>query len=148
MKVMPNRYQVEGRVEELRGRAKRCCCKYCGGQLVLRRIVFSDDEDARIELFCSECDRIEYGVEPEIYNNAAYFVDYLHFNIYPDLDDNEKTRRMNIAKVCEIMSWGDKHLGILTKDGFTVPVQSSSEISENSMLISKTKLEKLVSGND
>ena len=59
---MSNRYQREGRVEELRERAKRCCCKYCGGSLELRRIVFNDDEDARIELFCSHCDRIEYSI--------------------------------------------------------------------------------------
>lgn len=138
---MLNRYQVEGRVEELRGRAERCCCKYCGGELKLRRIIFSDDEDARIELFCSDCDRIEYGVEPEIYNNAAHFVDYLKFDIYPDLEDNEKKRRMNIAKVCEIMSWGDKNLGILTKNGFSVPVTNNTEISEESVVLTKKMVE-------
>lgn len=29
---------------------------------------------------------------------------------------------MNIAKVCEIMAWGDKNIGLLTENGFTVPV--------------------------
>ena len=137
---MANRYQAAGRVEELRGRAKRCCCKYCGGKLELRRIIFSDDEDARIELFCSQCDRIEYGIEPEIYNNAIQFVDRLKFNIYADLDDNEKTRRMNIAKVCEIMAWGDKNLGILDGNGFNVPVKNCTEVSDKSMVLTKAML--------
>lgn len=109
--------------------------------MVLKRIIFSDDLDARIELFCSECDRIEYGVEPEIYNNAVRFVDYLKFNFYPDLDDNDKTRRMNIAKICEIMSWGDKNLGILTADGFMVPVNNSSEVSCDSVVFTRAMLE-------
>lgn len=139
---MANRYQAEGRVEELKGRAKRCCCKYCGGKLELRRIIFSDDEDARIELFCSQCDRIEYGVEPEIYNNAVQFVDRLKFNIYADLDDNEKTRRMNIAKVCEIMAWGDKNLGILDGNGFNVPVKNCAEVSDDSVVFTKAMLAK------
>lgn len=138
---MTSRYQAAGRVEELKGRAKRCYCKYCGGELVLRRIIFSEDEEARIELFCNQCDRIEYGVEPEIYNNAVHFVDHLKFNIYPDLDDNEKTRRMNVAKVCEIMSWGDKNLGILNGDGFTVPVKNCAEVSDNSVVLTKAMLD-------
>ena len=43
------------------------------------------------------------------------------------LDDNEKTRRMNIAKVCEIMAWGDKNIGILSEEGYSVPVKLEIE---------------------
>ena len=137
---MGNRYQAAGRVEELKARAERCCCKFCGSKLVVRRIIFSEDEDARIELFCSQCDRIEYGVEPEIYQNAVHFVDHLKFNHYADLDSNEQTRRMNIAKVCEIMAWGIKNLGILDQNGFCVPVLSRSEIDEDCLVLTKTML--------
>lgn len=139
---MDNRYHRAGRLEELKSRAKRCCCKFCGGELELRRIVFSDDEDARVELFCTQCDRIEYGVEPEIYRNAAYFVERLKFNHFPDLDDNLMTKRMNIAKVCEIMSWGDKNLGILGSDGFTIPVTSCPDVVDESMILTRTMLER------
>lgn len=145
---MSNRYQREGRVEELRERAKRCCCKYCGGSLELRRIVFNDDEDARIELFCSHCDRIEYGVEPEIYRNAVYFVERLRFNHYPDLDDNVMTKRMNIAKVCDIMTWGDKNLGILDANGFKIPVTSCPEVVDDSMVLTRSMVEQRREEND
>lgn len=50
-------------IQMLRNRVKHCVCKYCGGQLKLRQISFSEFEDARTEIFCSDCDRIEFGVE-------------------------------------------------------------------------------------
>ena len=115
-------FYSESRLKTLRGRTKRCCCKYCGGQLRVRQIIFTEYEEARIELFCKDCDRIEFGVEPEIYTNAQYFVEETGFNCYPDLDDNEKTKQMTIAKVCEIMTWENQNIGILTPEGFCVPL--------------------------
>ena len=35
---------------------------------------------------------------------------------------------MNIAKVCEIMAWGMKNIGILNADGFTIPIDLSKTI--------------------
>lgn len=134
-------YQAEDRVERLKNRTKRCVCKYCGGSLSLRRIVFSEHEAARVEIFCNHCQRIEYGVEPEIYHNAKYFVDVLGFNGYPDLDANEKTRRMNIAKVSEIMTWGDKNLGFLNQDGFTVPVQQNKKVIGECLILDREDVE-------
>lgn len=115
------------RLDTLKARAKRCVCKYCGGRLELRRIAFSDYGEARSELYCPHCGRIEFGTEPEIYAGAAYFVDHFNFNHYPGLDDNEKTRRMNIAKVCDIMAWNDKNLGLLSEDGYEVPIHLDIE---------------------
>ncbi|MEF2824443.1 MAG: hypothetical protein U0N74_04045 [Peptococcaceae bacterium] len=115
------------RLNLLKVRAKRCVCKYCGGRLELRRIAFSDYGEARSELFCPHCGRIEFGTEPEIYAGATYFVDHFDFNHYPGLDDNEKTRRMNIAKVCDIMAWNDKNLGLLSEDGYKVPIHLDIE---------------------
>lgn len=114
---MENLYQSQDRIEELKARENRCKCKFCGSPLEIRRIIFSDDEEARIELFCTSCDRIEYGVEPEIYHCAAYFVDRMQFNHYESLEQNEQTRRMNIAKVCDIMQWPIKAWGFWTKTG-------------------------------
>lgn len=137
---MDTTYGAQGRVDELRGRAKRCRCKYCGSKLEVKRIVFSDYEDARIEIFCSSCDRIEYGVEPEIYQSAEYFIDELKFNCYPDLDENDKTRRMNIAKVCEIMAWENKNLGFLDQNGFKVPLTMDEDILGESIVVTDEDL--------
>jgi hypothetical protein len=111
-------FQSEKRIDMLKKRTKRCRCKYCGGKLKLRRIIFSDYEDARIEIFCDDCDRIEFGVEPEIYSSAKFFVDNSGFNCYPDLDNSERTKQMVIAKICEIMAWHDQNIGILDETGF------------------------------
>ena len=91
-------FNSKKRVATLKERSARCVCKYCGGGLRVRQILFTEYEEARIELFCKECDRIEFGVEPEIYANAQYFVEETGFNCYPDLDDNEKTKHENDDK--------------------------------------------------
>lgn len=97
----------------------------------LKRITFNDCEDARIEIYCDHCDRIEYGTEPEIYQCAESFVENLAFNFFPELPDNENRRVMNVAKICEIMAWGFKHTGFIDKSGFTVPCPAiSNEMSE------------------
>ena len=114
-------YQSASRLEMLRQRVQRCVCKFCGQGLYLRRIIFSDYEDARVEIFCEHCGRIDFCVEREIYASARYFVEEMGFNYYPELDDNEQTRQMNIAKVCEIMAWENQNLGFLAREGFVVP---------------------------
>lgn len=133
----------EERVTSLKGRMKRCCCKFCGSKLELRRIVFSDFEEARIELFCPECDRIEYGVEPEIYQSAVYFVDTFRFNHYPELNQNEQTRKLNIAKICDIMSWGCKNLGFAEDDGFVVPVNMKAALLGETLILSEHELNEI-----
>ncbi|MDO4923085.1 MAG: hypothetical protein U0N74_00540 [Peptococcaceae bacterium] len=111
------------RIEILKTRKSRCVCKYCGGELSIKRILFSDIEDARIELYCEKCDRIEFGIEPEIYSCACNFVDNFDFDFFEDMDDNEKKYQMNVAKISEIMVWGFKNLGLLDKNGFKVPIE-------------------------
>lgn len=119
-------FSSEKRIEMLKKRSKRCVCKYCGGSLRVRQIIFTNYEDARVEIFCKDCNRIEFGVEPEIYNNAKYFVEETNFDCFPDLDDNEKTKRMTIAKVCEILTWENQNIGILTLEGFTIPLKNNN----------------------
>ncbi len=120
--MMEETYQAGERLAMLKERTRRCVCKYCGGNLRLKRIIFSNYEEARVDIFCEDCDRIEFGTEPEIYLSAKYFVEETGFNCFADLDDNERTKQMNIAKVCELMSWQDLNLGILDKTGFQVPL--------------------------
>lgn len=135
-------YQAKGRIEMLKARTKRCVCKYCGSRLRLKQLIFSEYDEIRVEIFCKNCDRIEFGVEQEIYESAKYFVEQMEFNYYSDLDDTEKTKRMNIAKVCEIMAWQDKMLGFLGQDGFTVPLQRTSYMGE-CLLLTDEDLEKI-----
>ena len=133
-------YGAEGRIEMLKNRTGRCVCKYCGGPLVLRRIIFHDVEDVRVEIYCENCDRIEFGVEPEIYSSARNFVDNLEFDCYEGLDANEKKRQMNIAKVSEILSWGCRNLGLLNQKGFQVPLQMKPSDWTECLVLSSEEL--------
>lgn len=132
---MNDLYWSKNRVETLKERKKRCVCKYCGGELSIKRILFSDIEDARIELYCESCERIEYGVEPEIYQSACNFVDNLDVDFFENLDNNEKKHHMNVAKVAEIMAWGFRNTGLLDEDGFTVPLNMVRDVWEECMVL-------------
>ena len=131
----------KSRIEELKARTKRCCCKYCGGELEVKRIIYSEYENARIEIFCKNCERVEYGVEKEIYQSAEFFVEEMAFNHYPDLDDNQRRKQMNIAKVCEIMAWENRNMGFLDTDGFTVPVKVNPDVIGNCIVLDDAALE-------
>ena len=125
----------------LRKRVRRCRCSYCGGTLELRKLTYSSYEVSKLEVYCDHCKRIEYGVEPEIYDISEYFVDELGFDYYKDLDNNIRKREMNIAKVSEIIDWGCRNLGILTEDGFVIPVNLNSALLGEALLIEDEKLE-------
>lgn len=134
-------YKNQKRIDVLKSRVKRCVCKYCGGKLKLRRIIFSDFEDARVEIFCSACDRIEFGVEPEIYQSAKFFVENSETNFYPGLDDNEQTRQMTIARVAEIMTWENKNIGILDNNGFNIQLNYNENFVGESLNLSEDDLD-------
>ena len=121
-------FYSENRLKILKGRAGRCRCKYCGGRLEIRQIIFNSYEEARVEIFCADCNRIEYGVEPEIYEQARYFVDELRFGQTASGGEDEKAQRMQVAKVCDILAWGAKHWGILTDEGFTIVIASAEKL--------------------
>lgn len=121
-------FYSENRLRILKGRAERCRCKYCGGSLEIRQIIFNSYEEARVEIFCTQCDRIEYGVEPEIYEQASYFVDELRFGETSFVDEDEKVRRTQVAKVCDILAWGAKHWGILNDEGFTIAIAPAEKL--------------------
>lgn len=137
---MEDLYHAENRLDALKQRATRCCCKYCGQPLTLKRIMFSDVTDARIEIYCEHCERIEYGIEPEIYQSAKNFVENLEFNYYTELDQNEKTHRMNIAKVAEIIAWGYRSSGLLDDTGFKVAITPANRALDQCLIITETEL--------
>ena len=131
----------EKRIDMLKARTKRCVCKYCGSGLRLGQISFNELEDVRIEIFCKNCERIEFGVEPEIYENAKYYVEETGFNYYPDLDETDKTKQMSIAKICEIMTWDNQNLGILTPEGFQIPLNMNRRYVGEMLVLSDDDLQ-------
>ena len=133
------------RLNELKERSKRCVCKYCGGRLKIRLIDFGKIETANMEIFCEECNRIEYGTEPEIYQNAVYLVDNLGFNMYENWPDTQFTRKFNIAKVCEIIAWHENQIGLLDENGYKVPIYVDYErldCADGSVIKTGNKIEK------
>lgn len=95
---------------ELTERAERCVCKYCGQKLTLKFIIFNKYGGQGLELYCENCQRIEYGVEPEIFDLALHYVEDFGFNYYLDMEENAQTFQLNVAKISEIISWADNHL--------------------------------------
>ena len=136
-------FKSKKRLDMLKGRTKRCVCKYCGGELYIRQFSFNNQEDSRVEIFCTECDKIEFGVEKEIYANAKYYVEETMFNCFPDLDNNDRTKKMTIAKVCEIMTWENQNIGILTPDGFQIELNVNEHFVGECITLSDADLEKL-----
>ena len=53
------KHKENERIRELKIRTKNCCCRYCGGELKLRRILYGNVKEGRVEIFCNDCDRIE-----------------------------------------------------------------------------------------
>lgn len=133
--------QEKSEETRLRKRVRRCRCSYCGGTLELRKLTYSSYEVSKLEVYCDHCKRIEYGVEPEIYDVAEYFVDELGFDYYKDLDNNIRKREMNIAKVSEIIDWGCKNLGLLSEDGFQTAVNLNTALLGEALLIDDKQLE-------
>ncbi len=143
-------YLRNGRVNVLKNRAKRCVCKYCGNKLSVKRIIFSDYEDARIEIYCEHCDRLEYGIEPQLYESAKRFVENMDVNMYPDMENNEQTKRMNIAKICEIMAWGFNDLAFMDENGFKVELPECDHHLEDCVELSDEEVpeEETIHGNN
>ena len=127
-------------VKLLEQRVKRCVCRYCGSELVLRRISYGNAEEGRIDIFCPSCNRIEYGVEPEIYRVAQYYVDQVGFDYYYDLDDSLRKQRMNMAKVCEMMEWCCKNIGVLGNVGFYSGVKLDNRMNGTDITLSEREL--------
>ncbi len=132
-----------GCLTEMRKRAERCVCRYCGSPLSLRKVTYAAYDAAKIECFCETCKRIEYGVEPEIYRIAEYYVDEMRYDHYPNLDASVRKRRMNISLVCNILAWGAKSMQLLDADGFRIEVALDEELLAEATLLSETELREM-----
>ena len=101
----------------LEERAKRCVCKSCGGELKPSLVIYDIFGGAGVELVCPKCDKKEFGIEPEIYKYAEYYVQNFQFNYFYDMEENELNEQMNISKVADMMAWLLKKLGLLDNNG-------------------------------
>lgn len=117
------------RITKLKKRTSRCVCKFCGHPLELRKITYAAYDEAKIDIYCNTCQKFENGVEPLIYKMATFFVDEIQFDYYPELNDSESKHRMNVAVVCDIITWGFQNAGMLGDDGFTIKIN----IDENTL---------------
>ena len=70
-----------------------------------------------LELYCPNCQKIEYGTEPEIYNLASEFVETVEFDYFPDMDDEDRHQKLNVAKVCDILGWIYRRTSVLDETG-------------------------------
>lgn len=133
--------EMSVRLQQIRERAKRCVCRYCGEHLSLRKLTYAAYDEAKIEIFCEHCQRIEHGVEPEIYRLAEYFVEDMRFDHYSNLDESEQKKRMNIAVVCDVIYWSFRNAGILDENGFKTELNIDRDIMGNAFLISHSDLQ-------
>ena len=134
--------EVDYYINFLQQRANRCCCRYCAGQLEIRKLIYSNCTMARLELYCSNCGRIEFGTEKEIFERAKILIQEAMFDYYPDLNDCVQKQQMNTAKVCELADWLLKDMGLLTEEGFidvviTECTQYESSLFEDSEVLLK-----------
>lgn len=109
---------IDSEYLEIKNREERCVCKQCGSSLQIQLVTYNRYGGQGIELYCPNCSRIEYGTEPEIYQLARQFIDSTEFNYFVDMVEDERNVRLNIAKICEILTWCCREVGILDKDGF------------------------------
>lgn len=133
-------FKSEARIDMLKNRAKRCVCKYCGGELKLRQIMFSELDEARIEIFCKNCNRIEFGVEQEIYKSAKFFVEQTDFNYFQNMDNTDAISQMNVAKASELMSWICQNIGVLVNDGFNIPLEMNENFIGETLVLKDSDL--------
>ena len=91
--------------KELIDRTNTHVCKMCGSKLEVRMIIHNQYGGQGVDLYCPNCNRIEFGISPEIYKMASLFQEKFEFNYYTDMEENEQNRRLNIGKLCEIIQW-------------------------------------------
>ena len=101
----------------------------------MHKVDFGEPEEARIELFCELCNKMEFGTEKEIYLIAQSYVEQFAINYYADLGESSKVKKMNIANVCNILSWALQNMGYCNKKGFVIPPQITEGLFGESVIL-------------
>ena len=132
------------RVEHLKERAKDCCCSYCGGDLAVRRILYQTTAEYRIELYCDNCEKIEYGVPRALYDSAKAAIERLGFNYYPETQEGVTRNQMNIAKLATLTAWQLRYLGMADDDRLKTGTEGSTQSMDASTIVSENDLDELL----
>ena len=110
--------------EEMQNRQQRCVCRQCGSKLEIRMIIFCQYGGQGLELYCPVCQRIEYGVEKELFDLAGKFMAETEFNYFLDMPEDKRSLELNTAKVGELFSWLFRELKLCDENGLTEKYQS------------------------
>lgn len=132
------------RVEHLKERAKDCCCSYCGGDLAVRRILYQTTAEYRIELYCDNCEKIEYGVPRALYDSAKAAIERLGFNYYPETQEGVTRNQMNIAKLSMLTVWQLRYLGMADDERLKAGAEGSAQSMDASTVVSEDDLDELL----
>ncbi len=132
------------RVEHLKERAKDCCCSYCGGDLAVRRILYQTTAEYRIELYCDNCEKIEYGVPRALYDSAKAAIERLGFNYYPETEEGVTRNQMNIAKLSTLTAWQLRYLGMIDDERLKDAAEGSTQSMDTSTIVSEDDLDELL----
>ena len=103
--------------EELVERKKHCVCKQCGGELDVALIIYNKYGGSGEELYCTHCQKQEFGVERLVYQMAEYYVENFQFNYFYDMEENDVNFQLNVAKVADMISWIFKNVDLLDQNG-------------------------------
>lgn len=132
------------RVEHLKERSKDCCCSYCGGDLAVRRILYQTTAEYRIELYCDNCEKIEYGVPRALYDSAKAAIERLGFNYYPETQEGVTRNQMNIAKLSQLTAWQLRYLGMIDDDRLKEGTEGSAQSMDANTIVSEEDLDELL----
>lgn len=132
------------RVEHLKERAKDCCCSYCGGDLAVRRILYQTTAEYRIELYCDNCEKIEYGVPRALYDSAKAAIERLGFNYYPETEEGVTRNQMNIAKLSTLTAWQLRYLGMIDDERLKEASEGSTQSMDANTVVSEDDLDELL----
>ena len=132
------------RVEHLKERAKDCCCSYCGGDLAVRRILYQTTAEYRIELYCDNCEKIEYGVPRALYDSAKAAIERLGFNYYPETEEGVTRNQMNIAKLSTLTAWQLRYLGMIDDERLKDSAEGSTQSMDTNTIVSEDDLDELL----
>lgn len=132
------------RVEHLKERAKDCCCSYCGDDLAVRRILYQTTAEYRIELYCDNCEKIEYGVPRALYDSAKAAIERLGFNYYPETEEGVTRNQMNIAKLSTLTAWQLRYLGMIDDERLKDAAEGSTQSMDTNTIVSEDDLDELL----
>ena len=103
--------------EKMQERLGHCVCKFCGGDLEIKVIIYNKYGGQGLEMYCPNCQKIEYGTEKGIYRLAKDFVENVEFDYFPDMEEGKRSFELNVAKACEVLSWGLRRLEVMDEKG-------------------------------